>query len=367
MNASARAASTLMGVALLSSLLGLGACSRQEPPSAPVRPVQVTQVSLGGAGSRSVYAGEVRPRYEGELGFRIGGKIIARQVDVGAVVKKGQALARLDPTDAGLQTDASKAQLAAAETEFNFAKAELDRYQGLLEQKFVSQSALDAKRNAYNSTRARYEQAKAQLAVTQNQARYATLVAEHDGVITAANAEVGQVVAPGQAVFRLARADEREVAISIPEHRLGELKSAKQVLVSLWANPGKIYQGRVREIAPSVDATTRTFAVRVSMLDADAAVRWGMTANVMTQGEGAPGTVLLPLTSIYQKDGKAAVWVFDPTSKQVSLRNVELGMYLEDGVVVRSGLANGEWVVTAGVHKLAPGQVVRPLDTVAKS
>jgi multidrug efflux system membrane fusion protein len=363
----ARAASMLVGVAVLPFVFGLAACARQEPPPAPVRPVQLTQVSLGTVGSQSVYAGEVRPRYEGDLGFRIGGKIIARLVDVGAAVKKGQTLARLDPVDAGLQADAAKAQVAAAETEFSFAKAELDRYQGLLDQKFVSQSALDAKRNAYNSTRARYEQARAQLAVTQNQARYATLQAEQDGVITAVNAEVGQVVAPGQAVFRLARADEREVAISIPEHRLGELKTTKPMQVVLWANPGKIYQARVREIAPAVDATTRTFAVRVSILDADAAVRWGMTANVIVPGEGAPGTALLPLTSIYQKDGKAAVWVYDPASRQVNLRTVELGMYREDGVVVRSGLANGEWVVTAGVHKLAPGQVVRPLDALAKS
>ena len=125
------------------------------------------QVSLGAAGEQTVYAGEVKPRHEGDLGFRIGGKVVARLVDVGATVTKGQLLARLDPADVSLQTVSARAQVAAAETEYGFAKAELDRYQGLLDQKFISQSALDAKRNTLNANRAKYEQAKAQLAIAQ--------------------------------------------------------------------------------------------------------------------------------------------------------------------------------------------------------
>ncbi len=186
-------------------------------------------------------------------------------------------------------------------------------------------------------------------------------------MITVVNAEVGQVVQAGQAVFRLAQADQREVLINVPENRLADLNTAKRLGVVLWANPGRIYQARIREVAPAVDATTRTFAVRVSIVDADAAVRWGMTANLVLQGEGIVDAAVLPLTSVYQKDGKPAVWVFDPASKQVNLRAVEVGMYREDGVVVRSGLQNGEWVVTAGVHKLVPGQPVRPLDDATKS
>jgi len=351
----------------LAFALALAACTPHEAPVESIRPVQLLQVSVGAAGDLAVYAGEVKPRHEADLGFRIGGKIVARQADVGASVKSGQVLARLDPADVGLQAEAAKAQLAAAETEASFAKAELDRYQGLLDQKFISQSALDAKRNAYNSNRAKYEQARAQLAVTRNQASYATLVADHDGVITAVSAEVGQVVQPGQAIFRLARQAEPEVLISVPENRLTELKSAKAIAVALWADPGKLYQGRIREIAPSVDATTRTFAVRVAIVDPDPAVRWGMTANVALQGEAITTGALVPLTAIYQKDGAPAVWIYDPASKQVNLRAVQLGAFREDGVVVRSGLQGGEWLVTAGVHKLRPGQIVRPLDSVAKT
>lgn len=346
----------------LSVAAGAVACTKHEVAPEPVRPVQLTQVKLGAAGDTAVFAGEIKPRHETDLGFRIGGKVVARLVDVGARVKKGQPLARLDPADVGLQAEAAKAQLAAAETEYLFAKAEFERYQTLLDQKFISASALDAKRNAMNANLAKFQQAKAQLAVSTNQASYATLVADQDGVITAVNAEAGQVVGAGQAMFRLARVEEREAAISVPENRINELRDAKALGVVLWADPAKIYAARVREVAPAVDPATRTFAVRVSILDPDAAVQWGMTANVVLRGEGAVKTALLPLTALHTQDGKPAIWIYDPATHKVDLRAVEIGPYREDGVVVLSGLADGDFVVVAGVHKLTAGQTVRPYE-----
>jgi len=349
-------------VPLLLLALALAACGPKDKPVEVVRPVQLAQVKLGGANSTAVFAGEVKPRYEADLGFRIGGKLVTRNVDVGARVKKGQPLARIDPADVGLQAEAAKAQVAATETEWKFAQAEYDRYQSLLKEKFISASALDAKRNTLDANHAKYEQAKANLSVAQNQASYATLVASDDGVITAVNADAGQVVTAGQSVFRLARAEEREVAISVPENRIGELTGAKQLFVALWANPQKLYPARVREVSPSVDAVTRTFSVRVAIANPDPAVQWGMTANVGVVGEGAANAAVLPPTSIYHQEGKPAVWRFDPVSKQVSLVPVTIGQYREDGVVVTSGVRDGDWIVAAGVHKLLPGQVVRPYD-----
>jgi multidrug efflux system membrane fusion protein len=168
------------------------------------------------------------------------------------------------------------------------------------------------------------------------------------------------VVAAGQAVMKHAREEEREIAISVPENRIDELARAKALGVTLWANPQKIYAARVREIAPAVDAVTRTFAVRIAVLAPDAALQWGMTANVGVVTQGPANAALLPLTALYRSDGKPAVWVYDAKTQQVALREVAVGRYREDGVVVTSGLANGEWVVTAGVHKLQPGQTVRP-------
>ena len=344
-------------VALAAVLAGCGATDR---PAEIVRPVQLAQVAQGGALETAVFAGEVKPRHEADLGFRIGGKLVERYVDVGARVKKGQVLARLDPADVGLQAEAAKAQVAATETEYKFAQAEFERYQNLFREKFISASALDAKRNALDANRAKHEQAKANLAVSRNQASYATLVASEDGVVTSVGAEPGQVVAAGQAVVRIAREEEREVAISVPENRIGELARAQRIVAALWATPGRTYAAKVREVSPAVDPTTRTFAVRVSIVDPDPAVQWGMTANVALIAPGDAQAALLPLTSIYQKDGKPAVWRYDPASGQVALVPVAIGQYREDGVLVTSGVSNGDWIVAAGVNKLVPGQVVRP-------
>jgi RND family efflux transporter MFP subunit len=349
-------------VALALFAVALAGCGAPPPTKEVVRPVQLTQVAIGATGSAAVFAGEVKPRHEADLGFRIAGKIIARSVDVGARVKKGQVVARLDPADVGLQAEAAKAQVAATETEFRFAQAEFQRYQNLFNEKFISASALDAKRNTLDANRAKYEQAKANLAVSQNQASYATLVANEDGVVTAVNAEPGQVVTAGQAVVRIAREDEREVAISVPENRVGEVKNARALIVALWAQPDKQYRGRVREISPAVDPATRTFAVRVSIDDADASVQWGMTANVGVLGAAESKVALLPLTSLYHHEGKPAVWRYDPANGKVAISPVEIGQYREDGVVITSGVRDGDWIVTAGVHKLIPGQVVRPYE-----
>jgi multidrug efflux system membrane fusion protein len=365
----------------------LVACAKPEPVPEAVRPVQLMQVKFGGTMATAVFAGEVKPRHEIDLGFRIGGKVIGRNVDVGARVTRGESLARLDPADVALQADAQKAAAAAAETEYRYAKAEFDRYENLRQQKFISESALDQKRNALDANHAKWDQSRAQLSVTQNQAAYATLVAPDSGVITAVSVEGGQVVTAGQTVMKLAREDEREVSISVPESRIAELRAAgppqganwapsggsaavkpqawgftpaaPTLGVFLWANPERIYAARVREISPAVDAVTRTFAVRVTILDPDAALHWGMTANVVVAGGEAANAALVPLTSIYRKGDATALWIYDEKSRTVSLRPIVVGQFREDGVIVTGGVASGEWIVIAGVHKLREGETVR--------
>lgn len=356
-----------LAIPLLALAVSLVGCARKETPAEVVRPVQLAPVVVGGLSDVAVFAGDVKPRHEADLAFRIGGKIVERRVDIGAAVKKGQALARLDSADVALQAQAGEAAVAAARTEETFARAELERYENLYRQKFVSESALDQKRNAHNAAAARLAQAQANLAVNHNQTAYATLVAPDDGVITAINAEPGQVVSAAQPVMKLARTDEREVAIAVPESRIDELKRAQRLSVVLLANPQKPYGGRVREISPSVDPVTRTFSVRVAVPDGDAALGWGMTANVVAMSAGGTRDARVPLTSIYhQSDGKPAVWIYDLQAQTVALRAVDLGPYREDGVLVTRGLASGEWVVAAGVNKLQPGQAVRPYEQPGK-
>jgi RND family efflux transporter MFP subunit len=343
---------------LLLSMVGAG-CSDKPQPAPEARLVNVVRVTIGSTNSDVGYSGEVRPRYETNLSFRLAGKIVTRNVEVGGLVKKGDALARLDPEDQQLNTRSAQSQLAAARSEYEQSKAELERYTDLYQKAFISKVEFDRRKNSYNVAKARLEQAQAQLEATRNQTGYTELAADHAGVVTAILIEVGQVVSAGQTVMKLARTDDREVVISIPENRLSELSASKDISISLWADPAKIYKGKVREVSPSADPVTRTYAAKISVLDADPAMRLGMTANVYLKGVQRSVAVMLPATALFQDNGHAAVWVVDKASSQVKLVAVEVGEYVEDRVTVLSGLNPGDVVVRAGVHKLFAGEKVR--------
>jgi membrane fusion protein, multidrug efflux system len=346
--------------------LGITACAKHEAVSNPVRPVLTHRVALSTARHETVYSGEVRARHEADLGFRIAGKIVSRHVEVGALVRKGTLLAKLDPADARLAAVATRAQVAAAQTEFEFARSEHDRYQKLLRQNFVGQSAYDAKLNALKAARARLQQARSQYAVSRNQTGYTSLFADQDGVITAISAEAGQVVSAGQPVMRLARLEEKEAVFNVPESRVAALQAADSIAVKLLAVPERAYTGKVREVAPNADSATRTFSVKVSILDPTPEVKLGMTANVAL-GSNGDRVATVPLGAIYSQDGTAKVWVVDPKTGKVNLRPVTLNAYREDGVTIANGLEDGELVVVAGVHQLTPGQQVAVSDTTVQA
>lgn len=334
----------------------LVACGEKAPPpeTLDIGPKLVKAIKVGAGGTASAesaahmgraaeaaYSGEVRARIEAPLGFRVGGKLVERRVDVGAQVKAGQPLARLDAADQ---------QLAATQAEANraLAAAELKRTQELRQKNFISQAALDAKQTAATA-------AEAQAKLAKNQAAYTTLVADAPGVVAAVLAEPGQVVGAGQAVFRLARDGEREVAIAIPESRLAGLKVGTLASVELWS--GKSYQGRLRELAPAADSASRTFAARVSITNADADLALGMTATVRF---ALPGTrdIVVPLAAILQQGEQAAVWVIGADGA-VSQRPVEVLRYGDEGAVIGAGLQAGETIVAAGAFKLSAGEKVR--------
>ncbi len=350
----------LSALALLASF-GLAACDQPPPPPEPIRPVRVATVIPQAFEGRSTYTGEVRARYETSVAFRIGGKIVARYVEVGSEVKKGTLLARLDPEDTRLAIENARAQLNAAQADHNQAQIDLARYRKLYETKVISQAEIDRRGTVADSAAARLESARSQLRVTQNQMAYTELNADADGVITSIAVESGQVVSAGQTVLRLARPEEKEVVFNVAENRLDELRGASAIRISLWAQPDQTYAGVVREIAPGADPVTRTYAVKVSVQNAPAAMRLGMTASVAILRRGNEGMVALPLSALYQEQDKPAVWVFDPASETVALRPVQVSSYVERYVLINDGLKRGEKVVTAGVHKLIPNQKVRLL------
>lgn len=337
----------------------LAGCGKQAPVPVPPPLVVTQKVAIGDAGMHASFAGEVRARSESALGFRVGGKIIARLVDVGAVVKRGTPLARIDPRDLQLNASSVNSQLAAAKADLVQAQSDYARYHDLFQKKFISAAEMDRRKATLDVAQARMAQAGAQLRVAENQNAYAVLAADRDGVITVVEADVGQVVAAGQTVVRLAREAEKEILIAVPENRLPEVRAAQRIEVSLWASPERRYGGKVREVSPIADSVTRTYAVRIAVPDADAAMHLGMTASVMLQQPGAGNAAVLPLTAVYQQGANTALWVVDAATQSVKLVPVQIGAYRESTVTVLSGVNEGEVVVTAGVHKLTPGQKVR--------
>lgn len=343
---------------LAASVSTLPAC-REEKKAAVVVPSVLVAQALPAAGTEAmVYAGEVRARHEADLAFRVGGKLVARLVDVGATVKPGTVLARLDPADLQLNLAAVRAQASAAESDLALAEADLDRYTALAREKFVSPAMLDARATAWKAAAARLDQAKAQLAVSGNQAGYGILTSDRAGVVTAVLAEAGQVVAAGQPVVRVARPEEKEVLIYVPESQLAALKAAPAMTVGLWARPDLKLQGRLRELAPAADPATRTYAARIRLIDAGPAVQLGMTAQVALAGAPAGAGALVPLSAVIERGQGAEVWVV--VKDKAERRPVQVAAYRQDGVVLATGVAAGEAVVAVGAHKLVAGQAVKP-------
>ncbi len=332
----------------------LAGCKGSEPPATASRVVLV-QAAQPVAGRSSPFTGEVRARHEIDLAFRVGGKIVTRLVDAGAEITAGQPLARLDPADLQLSASAARAQLAAAESELATAAAERERYAGLLAKKFVSQGAFDAKDNTLNTARARLEQAKAQSQISGNQAAYGVLSSEFPAVVTAVLAEAGQVVSAGQPVMRIARPEEKEVAIAIPESRLTEIRTAKDISVSLWADPGRQLKGELRELAPAADPTTRTYAARIRLLETSPELRLGMTARVSIPDNNHAG-VEVPLGAVVDQGKGARVWVVN--AGKLSPRKITLGEFTDSHAVISEGLQAGELVVIAGISRLVDGESV---------
>ncbi|MGZ3182544.1 MAG: efflux RND transporter periplasmic adaptor subunit [Telluria sp.] len=337
----------------------LAACQKEAPKTEDVRPVRAMALAADTLAVNAEFPGEVRARVESRLGFRVAGKIVARKVDVGTVVRKGQLLMALDPQDLRLAETAASASLRAAETNRDLALADYKRYQELAAKGFVSGAILDAKAAAYKAAVASADAARAQLHGQANQAAYASLVADVDGVVTAVNAEVGQVVAAGTPVVQVAASGEKEVVIGVPEDRVDALRNLKDVTVHLWAAPNERLAGKVREVSPIADPATRTYAMKISVPSAPASMKLGMTASVRFTAPNPVPLIHVPLTALYQDHGKTALWVVDKGT--VALVPVQLNGNTGNDAVVVAGVRPGQTVVTAGVHQLQAGQKVKIL------
>lgn len=350
-------------LALLPLALWLAGCSPAEPESDDTpRPALVVQPGTGDA-LRDIYPGEIRARYEPELAFRIGGKISRRMVTVGDRVEAGQPLAELNAEDVRLELDAARARLASARSDQRLARSELERYRTLLDRQVISESQFDSVKSRAEASDAQLEQARAQLKVASNQAEYAVLKAPRTGVIAQRMAEAGQVVAAGQAVFVLAVDGDREVAIDLPEQDVKRFQVGDEVVIELWSRPGEPFPGRIRELAPAADPSSRTFEARVAFDNETANAELGQSARVLVDhANGGADTLTVPLAAVTADQGERFVWVVNPDDQTLVKTPVRTGAYREDRVPVLEGLSADDWVVAAGTQVLREGQKVRPVD-----
>ena len=349
----------LCTLALAAALAG---CSRPEPPPEPLRAVKLLTVGASEVQAQRLFAADVRARVESRLGFRVGGKLVQRHVELGQAVRAGQLLAQLDARDYRLAVQAAQAQVAAATTQRDLAQADYERFAQLKAQNFISGAELDRRRASLQAAQAQLTQALAQASSQGNQENYTQLRADADGVVTAIEAEPGQVLEQGQTVLRLAQGGARDAVFAVPEDLVGQLRVGQEVAVRPWggaAEGAAKLRATVRDIAASADPVTRTFTVKAA-LSGSPLPPLGATLTVYPSAFAPSGVqaLRLPTSALWAQGQQTAVWVFDAASSTVRAQVIEVAQVDGNEVLVRAGLQAGAQVVATGVHVLAPGQKV---------
>jgi multidrug efflux system membrane fusion protein len=347
------------------AVLALGACHRQAPTDAAPAIVVASPVHAyrgAGAGESIRYPVEAAARYSNAMSFRVAGKLIERNVRLGDSVRRGQVIARLDALDAQKQASSAQAALEAAEHRLSFAKQQLDRDQAQFAQNLIAANQLEQTQDAYAAALAGRDQSAAQLVVARNTLQYNTLVADHDGVITSEDADTGQVVSAGQAVYGLAWTGDTDAYLDAAAGDLGRMVIGQPASVTFAALPGRRFEARVREVAPAADPQSRTYRVKLTLTEPGAAVRFGMTGDATLSAAAAAGdapTFKVPATAIFHRGGDPAVWVIRSNDSTLELRPVAVASYRERTAIVTGGLGDGDEVVLAGVHTVYAGQHVK--------
>jgi RND family efflux transporter MFP subunit len=353
-----RSALRLSTFSVVASALILVACSRPEVLQDPVRAVKLVTVSGQALDVQGDYAAEVRARVESRLAFRVGGKLVQRPAEAGQVVRAGQLLALIDAQDYQLAAQAAQAQVGAAQSQLDVAQAEFKRFEVLKNQNFISGAELDRRASALKAAQAQLIQAQAQAQAQANQAGYARLTATASGVVTAVDAEVGQVVTAGQPVLRLAHDGPRDAVFAVSEGTRMALKMGQSLRATL-VSTGQTVSGQVRELGASADPVTRTYTVKLAL---EAAARWPLGATVNVVAADLPGSqaavIHLPTSALKEEAGQTVVWVLDEASMTVNTQQVQVGTVEGNQVIIAAGLKPGQKVVSAGVHVLSPGQKV---------
>lgn len=353
-------ATSLGLVIVLGAALALGACKPEEPAEEEVqaRPVRTVTVSERTLGNTVTLAGTIESQVQVDLGFRIGGRVLERLAGVGDQVEAGQIIARLDPSDEENGLRAAEANLIAAEGQLNEARANFERQRQLYDRGFLARAGFERAETTLSNATAQVDAVRAQYLIAKRRLNDTSLYADAPGRVTAIGAEPGEVVQPGQMIVEIARDGGIDAVFDVPAAVLETATPNPEVSVALSQAPTVSAKGRVREVAPRADAVTGTFRVRVGLIEPPEELRLGSTV-VGTATFGDVSRIEIPATALTRSETGPAVWVVDPDTQTVTLRDILVESFLPASVAVAEGLAAGDLVVTAGVQALRPGQEVR--------
>ncbi|ABD08106.1 Secretion protein HlyD [Rhodopseudomonas palustris HaA2] len=348
-------ASRVTGV--IAACLLIAGCQEKASQPEPIRPVLSTVVAPLEATSIGV-VGTIEARFKTDYGFRVLGRMIARPVNIGDTVAKGQALAAIDPLAAEFSVRSAVADFASAQAQLVNASSNVSRQRTLIETGAITKATLDSAEQANSAAQAAVVRAQSSLTKAREQLSYTKLAAEYAGVVTAVSVQVGQIVSPGQTVVTVARPDVREAVIDVADDLAGALKVDMPLKVALQLDPKIRVDGKVREVAPQADQVTRTRRVRITLENPPETFRLGSTITTLIPGKPTRG-FRLPATAILTERGQSSVWMIDTQAGTVTKRNVQIVTNDDGSVEVVEGIAAGARIVTAGVHHLVEGQKIR--------
>lgn len=346
----------------LAAVVSLSACRRAEEAPAPeIRPVRAMTIERRTVGDSVSLTGRVQAQSEVNQSFRIDGRLIERNVDIGDRVRPGQLLARLDQMNEDSSLQSARAQLAAAQAQGAEARNMFNRMRDLLAENAVSRASFEQSEAMLKVTQSQINSAQSLVDIAQNRLSYTRLLSDVAGVVTARGAEPGEVVGAGRMVVQVAREGAIDAVFDVPAQIKDIAPSNPDITVALGGDPSVTAVGKVREVSPRADPVTGTFAVRVRLINPPAAMRLGstVTGRMKLNTEAA---LDIPASALTRSGGQTAVWIVDTKAGTVSARNVEVRAYDAARVQVTKGLAPGDVIVTAGAQALRPGQKVRWLE-----
>jgi len=352
----------------LAAALTLAACQKPAPVAAAPREVVVLPAQASSGAQLLTLPGEVQARFITPMSFRVAGQIIERRVHLGDTVRQGDVVARLDPLDADHNAASADADLASARQHLEAAQKQLQRDTAQAREQLISALQLEQTQDTYAAALAQAKGAEARAAVAGNQRRYTRLVAEHDGVISAEQANTGEVLAAGQQVFSLAWSGATDVTTEAAQSQVANIRVGAPASVKLSAMPDRPLTGKVREISPAADPQSRTYRIKVTLETKDPALRLGMSGNVTidtsdTRQSATAGstTIVIPATALFHQGNRPAVWIVKADGNQLELRPVTVSAYGERSVTLSGGVNGGENIVVQGVHTLTAGEKVKPI------